>query len=186
MGPIIKLLFLALFALTTGAAPAAHDLGVGTYGKFSDYCSFPTYIDTVGTSVATFDADCSSKKGGTNNLGAQLANSQLDFNDCFVNDDGKLIPHKGLANPRSQTYGLSKSSVQMLTADRLCSSGKAMESCSCDIGYSVCGSNCPSTKMRCQCKNKAGEMVVGDMFDIGQLTVSPPPNYVIRFVGIHG
>lgn len=44
-----------------------------------------------------------------------------------------------------------------------------MQSCTCDIGYSVCGSNCPSTRMRCQCRNEAGEMVVGDTFDIGQL-----------------
>lgn len=44
-----------------------------------------------------------------------------------------------------------------------------MEDCTCDITYSVCGSNCPSTQLRCQCKNKAGDMVVGDSFDIGQL-----------------
>lgn len=56
----------------------------------------------------------------------------------------------------------------MLTGDSWCPSGKAMESCSCDIGYSVCGSNCPSTQMQCQCMNKAGNMVRGDMFDIGQ------------------
>lgn len=44
-----------------------------------------------------------------------------------------------------------------------------MRSCTCDIGYTVCGSNCPSTQMRCQCRNEAGETVVGDTFDIGQL-----------------
>lgn len=44
-----------------------------------------------------------------------------------------------------------------------------MASCTCDIGYSVCGSNCPNTKMRCQCRNNAGDMVVGDVFDFGQL-----------------
>lgn len=95
MGPIINLLILGLFALTTGAPPAAYDVGVENYGKFADYCTYPTYIDGKGTSVATFDADCSSKKGGAGILGAQLANSQLDFNDCFVNDDGKFMPHKG-------------------------------------------------------------------------------------------
>lgn len=45
--------------------------------------------------MATFDADCSSNKGGANNAGAQLANSQLDFNDCFFNGDGKMMPYKG-------------------------------------------------------------------------------------------
>lgn len=93
MGPIIKLLILALFALTTGAASVARQ--AVDYGKFSDYCTYPTYIDKDGSSVATFDADCSSNKGGANNAGAQLANSQLDFNDCFTNMDGKLMPYKG-------------------------------------------------------------------------------------------
>lgn len=92
MGSIINLLVLAVLAFTVGAAPAARD--VGNYGKFSDYCTYPMYIDKEGTSEVTFDADCSSKMGGAN-LGAQLANSQLDFNDCFVNEDGKLMPHQG-------------------------------------------------------------------------------------------
>lgn len=93
MAPIIKLLILALFALTTGAASVARQMV--NYGKFSDYCTYPMYIDKDGSSVATFDADCSSKKGGSNNAGAQLANSQLDFNDCFFNGDGKMMPYKG-------------------------------------------------------------------------------------------
>lgn len=95
MGPIINLLILGLFALTIGAAPSAYDVGIDKYRKFADYCTYPTYIDKDGTSVATFDADCSSMKGGANMVGAQLANSQLDFSDCFVNDDGKLMPRKG-------------------------------------------------------------------------------------------
>lgn len=99
MGPIIKLLILALFALTTGAASVARQMvnygKLSGYGKFSDYCTYPMYIDKDGSSVATFDADCSSNKGGANNAGAQLANSQLDFNDCFFNGDGKMMPYKG-------------------------------------------------------------------------------------------
>ncbi|KAK7723969.1 hypothetical protein SLS64_000302 [Diaporthe eres] len=109
------------------------------YGKFSDYCTSPMYINKDGTSDATFGADCSSKMGGANIAGALLANSQLDFNDCFANDDGKLIHSKG---------------------------GKAMESCTCDIGHSICGDQCANTAMRCQCRNKAGDIVVGDIFDI--------------------
>lgn len=93
MGPIIKILILALFALTTGAASVARQMV--NYGKFSDYCTYPMYIDKEGTSEATFDADCSSKKDGARIAGAQLANSQLDFNDCFVNVDGQLMPYKG-------------------------------------------------------------------------------------------
>lgn len=92
MRSFVNILILAVFAFVVGAAPAALD--VGTYGKFSDYCTYPMYIDKEGTSKATFDADCSSKTGGAS-LGAQLANSQLDFNDCFVNEDGKLMPHQG-------------------------------------------------------------------------------------------
>lgn len=162
MGPIIRLLILALFALMAGAAPQVSPGGNGNYGKFSDYCTWPMYIDKAGTSMATFDADCSSEMGGFHNIGAQLANSQLDFNDCFMNDDGKMVPHQG---------------------------GKAMETCQCDIGYSVCGNDCPNTKMQCQCTNKAGVSVVGDTFDIGDyigvtwsavhmtyLLVCPSPN----------
>lgn len=99
MGPIINLLILALFALTTGAASVARQMinygHGGDYGKFSDYCTSPMYIGKDGTSEATFGADCSSKMGGANIAGALLANSQLDFNDCFANDDGKLIHSKG-------------------------------------------------------------------------------------------
>lgn len=90
MGPIIKLLILALFALATDAASVARQ--AINYGKFSDYCTYPMYISKAGSS--TFDADCSSKAGVANNPGVQLANSQLDFNDCFLNEDGKLKPFK--------------------------------------------------------------------------------------------
>lgn len=103
MGPIIKLLILTLFALATDAASVARQMiSYGNapvarqainYGKFSDYCTYPMYINKAGSS--TFDADCSSKVGGANDPGAQLANSQLDFNDCFLNEDGKLKPFKG-------------------------------------------------------------------------------------------
>lgn len=103
MGPIIKLLILTLFALATDAASVARQMiSYGNasvarqainYGKFSDYCTYPMYINKDGSS--TFDADCSSKVGGANDPGAQLANSQLDFNDCFLNEDGKLKPFKG-------------------------------------------------------------------------------------------
>lgn len=99
MGPIIQFLILALFALTTGAASVSRQMinygNGGGYGNFSDYCTYPMYIEKDGSSEATFDADCSSKVGGANNPGAQLANSQLNFNDCFANDNGKLIPSKG-------------------------------------------------------------------------------------------
>lgn len=101
MGPIIQPLILALFALTAGAASVARQminygqLKVVGYGNFSDYCTYPMYIAKDGSSEATFDADCSPKVGGANNPGAQLANSQLNFNDCFANDNGKLIPSKG-------------------------------------------------------------------------------------------
>lgn len=99
MGPIIKLLMLSLFAFITGAASVARQMvnygQVVGYGNFSDYCTYPMYIVNASTSEATFDADCSSKVGGANNAGAQLANSQLNFNDCFTNLDGKLMPSKG-------------------------------------------------------------------------------------------
>ncbi|KAG6360378.1 hypothetical protein INS49_011436 [Diaporthe citri] len=102
MGPIIQLLILALFALTTGAASVARQMinygqpDVVGYANFSNYCTYPMYIAQNGTSEATFDGDCSSKVGGANNPGAQLANSQLNFNDCFMNSDGKFMPSKGL------------------------------------------------------------------------------------------
>lgn len=46
-----------------------------------------------------------------------------------------------------------------------------MKSCTCDIGYSVCGSDCPNTSMRCQCKDYDGNLVTGDIFDIGELSL---------------
>lgn len=93
MGPITKLILLAPFVITTGGASVARQMV--NYGKFSDYCTSPMYINKDGTSEATFAADCSSKRGGANIPGAQLANSQLDFNDCFANEDGKLVPYQG-------------------------------------------------------------------------------------------
>ncbi|KAG8160246.1 hypothetical protein KVR01_009782 [Diaporthe batatas] len=69
----------------------------GNYGKFSDYCMYPLYIDRAESSMATFDADCSSKKNGFHYIGTELAKSQLDFNDCFMNDDGNMVPHQGQA-----------------------------------------------------------------------------------------
>lgn len=41
-----------------------------------------------------------------------------------------------------------------------------MEYCACDTAYSVCGERCANTAMRCQCRNMAGDMIAGDIFDI--------------------
>lgn len=93
MGPIVKLLILTLFALMAVAAPQM--LSGDNYQEFSDYCTWPMYMDKTSDSPGTFNADCSSESGGFHNIGAKLANSQLDFNDCFTNDDGKMVPYKG-------------------------------------------------------------------------------------------
>lgn len=54
-----------------------------------------------------------------------------------------------------------------------------MESCTCEIGHSICGDQCAHTAMRCHCRNNAGDINVGDIFDIGQLF----PHYSGEMVG---
>lgn len=45
-----------------------------------------------------------------------------------------------------------------------------MQTCTCKMGYSVCGDQCADTAIQCQCKDLVGNMVTGDIFDIGQLS----------------
>ncbi|KAK2607531.1 hypothetical protein N8I77_006197 [Diaporthe amygdali] len=162
MASFINLLVLSFFTLTVGAAPTTRD--IGNYGNFSDYCMWPMYIDNPGNPTVTFDADCSSIKGGAG-FSAQLANSQLDFNECFVNKGGILMPWKG---------------------------GNAMKTCTCKIGLSACPDlpgGCPNTWMRCECHNGTPNTITVSKFDLGDyvgvtwspehqnnLLVCPAPN----------
>ncbi|KAK7747849.1 hypothetical protein SLS53_001098 [Cytospora paraplurivora] len=87
----MALLVISTLALLGGTAPTTHDITpTGSDGVFSSYCMTPQYFGRELGGYGMFEAYCSSTEGGAHLMGAQLALSLIDLNDCLANDNGNL------------------------------------------------------------------------------------------------
>lgn len=87
----MALLVILTLALLGGTAPTTRDIApTGSDDVFSSYCTTPQYFGRELGGYGMFEAYCSSTNGGAHLIGAELALSLLDLNDCLANDDGNL------------------------------------------------------------------------------------------------